>query len=72
MRQLDHFAESVFAEPGCCWRMETDFAGRPEHCAEPIVWEGRTRLRGPNGKMLRVWSCDGHRQGLESAQPLYR
>lgn len=31
--------------------------------------EGRTRLAGRNGKVLEVWSCDGHAEGLESAPP---
>jgi hypothetical protein len=30
--------------------------------------EGRTRLAGRNGEVLQVWSCDGHAEGLESAQ----
>jgi hypothetical protein len=63
----DHFAESVFAAPGRCWRLVTDFAGRPEHCTEPVTVTGRTRLAGRNGKVLQVWSCEGHGEGLRDA-----
>lgn len=65
---MDHFADSVFAEPGRCWRLVTDFAGRPDHCPEPVVWVGRTRLSGRDGKLLRLWSCQGHAEGLEGAK----
>jgi hypothetical protein len=64
----DHFAECVFSEPGRCWRLVTDSAGRPDHCAEPVVWTGRTQLSGREGRVLTVWSCDRHREGLEMAQ----
>jgi hypothetical protein len=65
---VEHFADSVFVAPGRCWRLVTDFAGRPEHCAEPVTWVGRTRLkeRNGNGRLLRVWSCDGHADDLEA------
>jgi len=56
---MDHFANSVFAAPGRCWRLVTDFAGRPEHCAEPVVRTGRHRLSGREGRVLHVWSCEG-------------
>jgi hypothetical protein len=63
-----HFADSVFAAQGRCWRLVTDFAGRPTHFDEPVFWTGRTRLSGRNGKVPRVWSCQGHREGLERAE----
>lgn len=42
---LPHSAEAVYSEPGQCWRMvhENGDAGRPEFCAEPVVWAGYTR-----------------------------
>jgi len=65
---LPYFAESVFAARGRCWRLVTDFAGRPEHCPEPVAWTGRHRLSGRDGRVLRVWSCEGHAEGLEAAK----
>jgi hypothetical protein len=50
--------------------MTADFAGRPTHCTERVVVEGRTRLAGRNGRVLTVWSCDGHREGLVRAKQL--
>jgi hypothetical protein len=67
---LDHFAESVFIAPGRCWRLVTDFAGRPEHCTEPVVAIGRHRLSGRDARVVRVWSCEGHREGLENPKPV--
>jgi hypothetical protein len=61
---VDHFVDAVFATQDQCWRLVTDFAGRPEHCDELVVVEGRIRLSGRNGRLLRVWSCEGHREGL--------
>jgi hypothetical protein len=29
------------------------------------VWVGNHRLAG--GRQIRVWSCDGHREGVERA-----
>lgn len=63
---MDHFAQAGSAEPARCSRMVTDFAGRPEHCAEPVTWTGRHHLSGQDGRLLRVWSCDGHRERLGS------
>jgi len=40
--------------------------GRPTFCEEPVVWVGNTRLAG--GKQIRVWSCEGHREGVEQAE----
>ena len=64
---MDHVAECVFSEPGSCWRMVLDGsgAGRPTHCQEPVVVEGRTRLAGRHGKLLKGGSCEGHAEGLE-------
>ena len=38
------------------------------HCPEPVVWVGNHRLVG--GKQIRVWSCDGHVEGVENAEPV--
>src|ERR1019366_5721650 len=64
----DHYAEAVFSEPGRCWRLVYDGegAGRPTHCDGAVVWVGNHRLSG--GKQIRVWSCDGHREGVEEAE----
>jgi hypothetical protein len=45
---------------------ESGDAGRPEHCSEPVVWVGNHRLSG--GEQIRVWSCEGHREGVEKAE----
>jgi hypothetical protein len=64
----DHYAEAAFSEPGRCWRMiaNPDGTGHPKHCPEPVVRVGNHLLAG--GKRIRVWSCDGHREGLEQAE----
>lgn len=64
---LLHHGEVVFAEPGRCWRMvQTAGTGSLDHCSEPVVWVGNFRRAG--GKQVRVWSCDGHREGLEEPE----
>ena len=64
---MDHYADAVFPEPGRCWRMvQTAGVGAPDHCSEPVVWVGNHRLSG--GKRIRVWSCDGHREGVEEPE----
>jgi hypothetical protein len=40
--------------------------GVPTNCSEPVVWVGNHRLSG--GKQIRVWSCEGHREGVEEAE----
>jgi hypothetical protein len=64
----DHYADAVFSEPGRCWRMVYDGegSGRPTFCEELVVWVGNHHLVG--GKQIRVWSCDGHREGLEEPE----
>ena len=63
----DHYADAVFSEPGRCWRMVYDGegSGRPMHCSEAVVVAGRRTLRG--GRRIPVWSCEGHREGVERA-----
>jgi hypothetical protein len=65
---IDHYADAVFSEPGRCWRMihDGEGSGRPTFCEEPVVWVGNTRLVG--GKQIRVWSCEGHVEGVEHAE----
>jgi hypothetical protein len=72
---LDHYADAVFSEPGRCWRgWITQYGaqpGRPDHCEEPVVWVGFHHLSGPKGKKgkrIRVWSCEGRREGVEWAE----
>jgi hypothetical protein len=40
-------------------------SGRPTHCEEPVEWAGHWRLSG--GKRIDVWSCEGHRKGVDEA-----
>jgi hypothetical protein len=65
---MDHYADAVFSKPGRCWRLvyEQGDAGRPEHCPEPVVVTGRHRMA--SGKRISVWSCEGHREGLEDPE----
>jgi len=64
---VDHYADAVFAEPGRCWRfIQQAGVGAPANCSEPVVWVGNHRLNC--GKGIRVWSCDGHREGLEEPE----
>jgi hypothetical protein len=64
----DWYAEAVFSERGRCWRMVHEIAGvgRPTFCKEPVVWVGNHHLVG--GKQIRVWSCEGHREGVQGAR----
>lgn len=63
----DHYVDAVFSEPGRCWRMiQTAGVGAPDHCSESVAWVGNHRLSG--GKQIRVWSCEGHREGLEEPE----
>ena len=65
---MDHYAEVCFSEPGRCWRFVYDGegSGRPMHCPEPLRWRGTTGLKG--GKRIPVWSCEGHREGVEESK----
>jgi len=64
---VDHYADAVFSEPGRCWRMvQQAGVGAPDHCSDPVVWVGNHRLSG--GKRIRVWSCEGHREGVEQPE----
>lgn len=67
--RVNHYADAVFSEPGRCWRMIDDGegSGRP-FCTEPVIWKGRTKLSGEHGKWIPVWSCDGHREGVEQPE----
>ena len=58
------------SEPRQYRRFVSDFAGRPIACKEPVAWTGRTRRRGRDGKVFKVESCEGHREGLEGVRPL--
>jgi len=69
-RNGGNYAEAVFSQPGRCWRLVTDFTGRPDHCTEPVVWMGQHPLSGRDGRVLRVWSCERHREGLAGAKKL--
>jgi len=66
----DHYADAVFSEPGRCWRFvyrsDPGTQGQPMHCPESIRWVGNHYLAG--GKRIRVWSCDGHLEGVEKPE----
>jgi hypothetical protein len=65
--RVDHYADAVFSEPGRCWRMvQMPGVGAPDFCSEPVVWVGNHRIVG--GKQIRVWSCEGHVEGVEEAE----
>jgi len=66
----EHYADVVCSSPGRCWRMvQSAGVGSPEHCPESVTWTG-TALLG-DGRRVSVWSCDGHRGGVEEAQRLH-
>jgi hypothetical protein len=67
--RMDHYADAVFSEPGRCWRMvQTGGVGAPTHCEEPVAWCGLATTGSQAGKRIRVWSCEGHREGVERAE----
>jgi hypothetical protein len=41
--------------------------GSPTDCLEPVRWIGRTMV---GKKRMRLWSCDGHAEGLEDLRPV--
>ena len=63
---MDHYADAVRAEAGQCWRMVSRGSGfrmgSPTDCPEPVRWTGRAMV---GRKRMRLWSCEGHVQGLE-------
>jgi len=68
MSPLPHYANAVRAEPGRCWRMVSRPAGYRvdtlTDCLEPPVWIGRAMV---SKKRMRLWSCEGHAEGLEDS-----
>ena len=73
MSPLPHYANAVRAEPGRCWRMVSRPAGyrvdTPTDCLEPVRWIGRRQV---GRKRMRLWSCEGHAEGLEDLRPVSR
>ena len=69
----DYYANAVRAEPWICWRMVSRppgyRVGSPMDCPELVRWMGRTMV---GKKRLRLWSCDGHADGLEDLHPVRR
>jgi len=64
---VDHYADAVFSEPGRCWRViQQAGVGVSDYCPGHVVWAGNHRLSGD--KRIRVWSCEGHREGVEEAE----
>jgi hypothetical protein len=67
---MDYYANAVRAEPGICWRMVSRQGwrkGSPMDCPEPVRWMGRTMV---GKKRMRLYSCDGHVEGLEDVRAL--
>jgi hypothetical protein len=68
---MDHYANAVRAEPGQCWRMVSRDdgyrKGSPTECLEPVRWVGRRQV---GKKRMRLWSCEGHSEGLEDLRPI--
>ena len=65
---MDHYANAIRAEPGICWRMVSRQGwrkGSPMDCPEPVPWVGRTMV---GKKRMRLYSCDGHVEGLEDVR----
>lgn len=71
MANAEHYANAIRAVPGQCWRMVSRGpgyrAGSPTDCPEPVRWVGSTMV-GP--KRLRLWTCEGHAEGLEGLRPV--
>jgi hypothetical protein len=66
-----YYANAVRAEPGRCFRMvsiATGYrVGSPTDCPEPVRWVGRRQV---GKKRMRLWSCEGHAEGLEDLRRL--
>lgn len=65
----EHRPSGVFSERGRCWRMvyDAEGSGRPTFCTEPVIWQGRYKLAGKDGRWIQVWSCELHREGVQQA-----
>ena len=68
---MDYYANAVRAEPSICWRMVSRppgyRMGSPMVCPESVRWIGRAMV---GKKRMRLWSCDGHAEGLEDLRSL--
>jgi hypothetical protein len=68
---MDHYGDAVRAEPGQCWRMvvrnEDARPDAPAHCPAPALWVGSAVV---DKVRLRLWSCQGHIEGLEDLRPV--
>ncbi len=51
-----------FVAPGRCFRMIYSPQLQSTHCYEPTAWRGR--WTDAKGRVHRVWTCDGHTDGL--------
>jgi hypothetical protein len=71
---VDYYANAVRAEPGRCFRMVSRHAGgyqagSPTDCVEPVRWTGRRQV---GKRRMRLWSCEGHAEGLDDLRPIAR
>src|SRR5664280_719134 len=68
---LEHYANAVRAEPNRCWRMASrppgPQVGSPADCEEPVRRVGRAVV---GRRRMRMWSCDGHVEGLDDLRRL--
>jgi hypothetical protein len=66
-----YYANADRAEPGRCFRMVSIATGyrigSPTDCPEPVRWVGNRQV---GKKRMRLWSCQGHVEGLESVRPI--
>jgi hypothetical protein len=68
---MEHYANAVWAEPWLCWRMVSRGPGfrmgSPTDRPEPVRWMGRAMV---GKRRMRLWSCDGHVDGLGELRPV--
>ena len=70
-RVAAHYANAKLVERGACWRMVSRNdgyrKGSPTGCPEPVCWTG---LGMVGKKRMRLWSCEGHAEGLGDLRPV--
>jgi len=68
---MDHYADAARAEPGQCRRIvlrsQDARLDPPAHCPAPALWIGSAVV---DKVRVRLWSCQGHIEGLEDLRPV--
>ena len=71
LNSMDHYANAIRAEPGICWRMVSRGPGyrmgSPTDCPEPVRWVGNAMV---GKRRMRLWSCEGHVEGLDGPRSI--